>query len=58
MEDIVLKEIFINNNKDYCKEYAKINNCYKIILDCDDNIKVFYEKSGLTHKTNGMVLYF
>ena len=43
---------------EFCKEYAKKRNCYKIILDCDDDMRVFYEKSGLTHKTNGMAFYF
>ena len=63
IEDFVVDEMYRGNGigkkmLDYCKEYAKRNNCYKIILDCDDNMRVFYEKSGLTHKTNGMALYF
>lgn len=27
-------------------EYAKKEQCYKTILDCDDNVKPFYEKIG------------
>ena len=27
-------------------EYAKNHGCYKTILDCDDNVKPFYEKIG------------
>lgn len=33
-------------------------NCYKIILDCADENKLFYEKCGFNHKGNQMSLYF
>jgi glucosamine-phosphate N-acetyltransferase len=35
-------------------EYAKNNGCYKTILDCDDNVKPFYEKIGFKYHSNGM----
>lgn len=39
-------------------ERAKIANCYKITLDCDDKNVQFYEKTGFTRKGNQMTLYF
>ncbi len=35
-------------------EYAKSQGCYKTILDCDDNVKPFYEKIGFKRHSNGM----
>lgn len=35
-------------------DYAKNNGCYKTILDCDDNVKPFYEKIGFKYHSNGM----
>jgi glucosamine-phosphate N-acetyltransferase len=32
--------------------------CYKIILDCKDENRLFYEKCGFNHKGNQMSLYF
>jgi glucosamine-phosphate N-acetyltransferase len=29
-----------------CIKYAKKRKCYKIILDCSEDVKIFYEKSG------------
>ena len=38
-------------------EYGFDNNCYKIILDCDKNIKNVYEKCGFTEKSIQMAFY-
>jgi len=35
-------------------ERAKEKNCYKTILDCNDNVKQFYEKIGFKHDINCM----
>ncbi len=35
-------------------EYAKNRGCYKTILDCDDNVKPFYEKIGFKRNSNAM----
>ncbi len=35
-------------------EYAKNHGCYKTILDCDDNVKHFYEKIGFKRNSNAM----
>ena len=35
-------------------EYAKKKQCYKTILDCNDNVKPFYEKIGFKYESNCM----
>ena len=35
---------------DYAKLKAKENNCYKIILDCSEETRKFYEKSDFNKK--------
>ena len=35
-------------------DYAKKNNCYKTILDCSDNVKLFYERIGFKRHSNCM----
>jgi len=35
-------------------EYAKNHGCYKTILDCDGNVKPFYEKIGFKRNSNAM----
>lgn len=38
--------------------YAKNKECYKIILNCDDELVCYYKKNGFIKKSNGMALYF
>lgn len=38
----------------HCIRFAKKNNCYKIVLDCSDDIVGFYEKSGFKVSGNYM----
>lgn len=38
-------------------DYAKKNNCYKIILDCKSELKIFYEKCNFT-ETNIQMSYY
>ena len=35
-------------------EYAKKKQCYKTILDCNDNVKPFYERMGFKYESNCM----
>jgi len=35
-------------------DIARINGCYKQILDCSDDVKPFYEKLGFHHHSNCM----
>ncbi|CAI2382338.1 unnamed protein product [Moneuplotes crassus] len=39
------------------KELAKINKCYKVILDCSDGYKGFYEKNDFEQKGVQMAKY-
>ena len=41
-----------------CIEHAKEMNCYKIILNCNENNMIFYENQGFQNKENQMALYF
>ena len=34
----------------FAENYCKKNNCYKIILDCSEEYKNFYEKNGFAKK--------
>jgi len=42
---------------EYCIEYAKKEQCYKIILNCADHNIPFYEKCGFKNKNVEMSLY-
>ena len=63
-----IEDLIINNNYknkgfgsiilDYIKKYASMKNCYKIILNCDSNIKEFYIKNNFISKNIEMSYYF
>ena len=38
-------------------DYSKKENCYKIILNCSDDLKKFYEKNDFICKNNQMSFY-
>lgn len=38
-------------------EHAKEQQCYKIILDCNEKVQGFYEKVGFTQKGIEMAIY-
>jgi glucosamine-phosphate N-acetyltransferase len=40
------------------KQIAMENNCYKIILDCTEDNKKFYESCGFSSKQVQMSYYF
>lgn len=42
----------------FLKEYGFKNNCYKLILDCKENICPVYEKSGFNIVGSQMSIYF
>ena len=63
IEDIIIDKnhrgkgygmLIINNLIDI----AKKNNCYKVILNCNNNLRKFYEKCGLEYKGCQMAKYF
>ena len=63
IEDIVVHKDYRNKKLGsimlkYLINYAKNNKCYKVILNCEDNIISFYEKLEFTKKGTEMALYF
>ncbi len=62
LEDIVTRIGFRNKGvqKNLIMEiikYSKINNCYKITLDCDSKLEEFYNKFGFKDSGNFMRKY-
>jgi len=62
VEDVVVDESMRGKGigkkmLDFALQYAKNNNCYKIILDCSESVKQFYESVGYTHKNLQMSYY-
>ena len=41
---------------DLCINFCENNNCYKIILDCNDKYKKYYEKKGFVNENIQMCL--
>ena len=63
IEDIIVDTYFHGKSLgklivDKLVDYAKQMKCYKVILDCSNNVEKFYEKCGFTKKNNQMALYF
>ena len=62
IEDVVVDTNYRGKNLgkqliEYAKEYAKLKKCYKIILNCDEKHKKFYEKLNFNLKNYEMSLY-
>lgn len=63
IEDLIINNIYKNKGfgsiiLDYIKKYVREKKCYKIILNCDCNIKEFYIKNNFTSKNIEMSYYF
>ena len=63
IEDFVVKKEFRSQNigKDlmnYAIDYAKQNNCYKVILDTDSKLVNYYRNYGFVNKGIYMGCYF
>lgn len=63
IEDIVVSEEMRGKGisqkiLDKLKSIARENNCYKVILDCDENVKKVYIKNGFKVKGFQMAEYF
>lgn len=62
IEDVVVDEKYRGKGYgkmliNYAIQLSKDNNaCYKIILDCSEEKKLFYEKCGFLNKNCGMVM--
>ena len=63
IEDIVVRTDFRGQNLSQnilflLRKYAKENDCYKVILDCKEEVKKVYLKNGFEQKGLQMALYF
>lgn len=63
IEDVVVDKKYRNKQIGsilikYAIEKAKEKKCYKIILDCNDNVKPFYINNGFEEKNKQMAMYF
>lgn len=63
IEDIVVDANFrgkgiIHNILNHLKNYAVTNNCYKVILDCHQDLVKVYSKSNYELKGVQMAIYF
>lgn len=63
IEDIVVTKIMRKQGLsqkilDILKRIARENNCYKVILNCDNSVKSVYLKNGFTEKGVQMVEFF
>jgi len=63
IEDIVVDANFrgkgiVHNILNHLKNYAVSNNCYKVILDCHQDLVKVYSKSGYIQKGVQMTIYF
>ena len=63
IEDVVVDMNYRNKGLgkllvNYLVKYAKLYNCYKVILDCSEENKKLYENCGFEHKGVQMSIYF
>ena len=62
IEDLIIKKEFRNKKLsskliNYCIEFSKKNNCYKIILNCKNNLINYYKKFGFENINQEMCIY-
>jgi glucosamine-phosphate N-acetyltransferase len=63
IEDLIISTLYKNKGYgskilDIIKEFAREKNCYKIILNCSDDLKKFYKKNSFENKNIQMSIYF
>jgi glucosamine-phosphate N-acetyltransferase len=63
IEDVCIDKNYRNKGignllMNFIVDEAKKENCYKIILDCDEKLENFYKKSGLERNGIQMAKYF
>ena len=63
IEDIVIDNRYRNNSLGYkiisfLIEYCSTVGCYKVILDCKEELVNFYKKNGFEENNVGMSIYF
>ena len=62
IEDLIVSKLYKNKGfgskiLEHVKNYAFENNCYKIILNCNNELKKFYEKNYFNSNNIEMSLY-
>jgi glucosamine-phosphate N-acetyltransferase len=62
IEDLIINNLYKSNGYgsqilEFVNTYAREKKCYKIILNCNDNLKKFYEKNSFEFKNIQMGLY-
>lgn len=63
IEDIVVKNKYrgqsiSNDILEVLKNIARVKDCYKVILDCSEEVKKVYKKSNFSESGIQMALYF
>lgn len=63
IEDVVISADYRGNKLgkyliEFLTNYAKLNRCYKVILNCSESNQPFYEKQGFHKKELCMAQYF
>ena len=63
IEDLVVDKKYRNKKigkglLQHAISFSKYHQCYKVILNCTDNVKEFYQKCGFLNKNIEMSLYF
>lgn len=63
IEDVVVDKKYRNQKigkglVQHAISFSKHHKCYKVILNCSDNVKNFYQKCGFSNKNIEMSLYF
>ena len=63
IEDLIISTLYKNKGYgtkilDIIKEFAREKNCYKIILNCSNDLKNFYEKNSFQNTNIQMSIYF
>lgn len=63
IEDVVVDKDYNGKNigkyiVNHVVAYCEKEECYKVILDCNNDVKNFYEKCGFVCKGNMMAKYF
>lgn len=62
LEDVVVKKEYRRKGLsrkliEHCIKYSVNNNCYKIILNCDEKLKQYYNKFNFKYKNIEMSFY-
>ena len=62
IEDLIISNLYKNKGYgtkilDFIKNYAIQKKCYKIILNCEHQLKKFYEKNNFENKNIQMTIY-